>query len=111
VEIGNIVTYSRRSRCRWWRSTSRAQSALGKRADVVLELPRVKRPARTAAPTTSTTMQLAIGDCLRDCNAGERLHRHDFGDPPGALWGASLRFVADVMHTGDRRRWPARTWR
>ena len=45
--------------------TSRADSALGQQSDVVLELPRTKEACpHGLAPTTSTTMQLALGDCL-----------------------------------------------
>ena len=41
------------------------QLALAKQSDVVLELPRAKEACpHGLAPTTSTTMQLAIGDCL-----------------------------------------------
>ena len=42
-----------------------SRSALGKQADVVLELPRAKEACpHGLAPTTSTTMQLALGDSL-----------------------------------------------
>jgi arabinose-5-phosphate isomerase len=105
VEIGNIITYSRRFKVPLVAITSRAQSALGKQADVVLELPRVKEACpHGLAPTTSTTMQLAIGDCLAIAMLESRgFTAHDFKViHPGGSLGASLRFVADVMHTGDR---------
>ena len=104
VEIGNIVTYSRRFKVPLVAITSRAQSALGKQADVVLELPRVKEACpHGLAPTTSTTMQLAIGDCLAIAlleSKGFTAEKFKVFHPGGSL-GASLRFVADVMHTGD----------
>ena len=65
VELGNILTYSRRFKVPLIAITSRADFALGKQSDVVLELPRAKEACpHGLAPTTSTTMQLAIGDCL-----------------------------------------------
>jgi arabinose-5-phosphate isomerase len=105
VEIGNIITYSRRFKVPLVAITSRAQSALGKQADVVLELPRVKEACpHGLAPTTSTTMQLAIGDCLAIALLESKgFTAHDFKViHPGGSLGASLRFVGDVMHTGDR---------
>jgi arabinose-5-phosphate isomerase len=105
VEIGNIVTYSRRFKVPLVAITSRAHSALGKQADVVLELPHVKEACpHGLAPTTSTTMQLAIGDCLAIALLESKgFTAHDFKViHPGGSLGARLRFVADVMHTGDR---------
>ncbi|MET0192908.1 MAG: KpsF/GutQ family sugar-phosphate isomerase [Hyphomicrobiaceae bacterium] len=105
VEIGNIVTYSRRFKVPLVAITSRAQSALGKQADVVLELPHVKEACpHGLAPTTSTTMQLAIGDCLAIALLESKgFSAHDFKViHPGGSLGARLRFVADVMHAGDR---------
>ena len=105
VELGNIVTYSRRFKVPLIAITSRADSALGKQADVVLELPRAKEACpHGLAPTTSTTMQLAIGDCLAIALLEEKsFTAHDFKVfHPGGSLGASLKFVADVMHTGDR---------
>src|SRR5262245_43487805 len=65
VELGNILTYSRRFKVPLIAITSKADSALGKQSDVVLELPRSKEACpHGLAPTTSTTMQLALGDCL-----------------------------------------------
>ena len=103
-EIGNIVTYSRRFKVPLVAITSRAESALGKQADVVLELPRVKEACpHGLAPTTSTTMQLAIGDCLAIAlleSKGFTAQNFKVFHPGGSL-GASLKFVSDVMHTGD----------
>ena len=60
VELGSIVTYSRRFKVPLIAITSRADSALARQADVVLALPRAKEACpHGLAPTTSTTMQLA----------------------------------------------------
>jgi arabinose-5-phosphate isomerase len=105
VELGNILTYSRRFKVPLIAITSRADSALGKQCDVVLELPRAKEACpHGLAPTTSTTMQLAIGDCLAIALLEAKgFTAHDFKVfHPGGSLGASLKFVADVMHAGDR---------
>jgi arabinose-5-phosphate isomerase len=105
VELGNILTYSRRFRVPLIAITSRADSALAKQSDVVLELPRAKEACpHGLAPTTSTTMQLALGDCLAIALLEAKgFTAHDFKVfHPGGSLGATLKFVADVMHTGEQ---------
>jgi arabinose-5-phosphate isomerase len=105
VELGNILTYSRRFKVPLIAITSRSDSALGKQSDVVLELPRAKEACpHGLAPTTSTTMQLAMGDCLAIALLEAKgFTAHDFSVfHPGGSLGASLKYVADIMHTGDR---------
>jgi arabinose-5-phosphate isomerase len=105
VELKNIITYSRRFSVPLISVTSRVDSALGKQSDVVLELPRAKEACpHGLAPTTSTTMQLAIGDCLALAlleTKGFTAHDFKIFHPGGSL-GASLKYVADVMHKGDQ---------
>ena len=105
VELGNILTYSRRFKVPLIAITSRTDSALGKQSDVVLELPRAKEACpHGLAPTTSTTMQLAIGDCLAIALLEAKgFTAHDFRVfHPGGSLGANLKFVTDLMHSGDR---------
>jgi len=105
VELKNIITYSRRFSVPLISVTSNAGSALGGQSDVVLELPRAKEACPMGlAPTTSTTMQLALGDCLAIALLETRgFTAHDFKTfHPGGSLGASLKFVADVMHKRDR---------
>lgn len=105
VELKNIITFSRRFSVPLISVTSRADSALGKASDVVLELPRAKEACpHGLAPTTSTTMQLAIGDCLAIALLEAKgFTAHDFKVfHPGGSLGANLKYVADVMHKGDR---------
>jgi len=105
VELGNILTYSRRFKVPLIAITSRSDSALGKQSDVVLEMPRAKEACpHGLAPTTSTTMQLAMGDCLAIALLEAKgFTAHDFSVfHPGGSLGANLKFVADIMHTGDR---------
>lgn len=105
VELSNIIMYSRRFRVPLIAITSGAGSALGQQADVVLALPRAKEACpHGLAPTTSTTMQLAIGDCLAIAlleSKGFTAHDFKMFHPGGSL-GASLKYVSDLMHTGDR---------
>jgi arabinose-5-phosphate isomerase len=104
VELGSIITYSRRFKVPLIAVTSRAGSTLARQADVVLALPRAKEACpHGMAPTTSTTMQMALGDCL----AIALLERRGFTAQdfkvfhPGGSLGAQLKFISDVMHTGD----------
>jgi arabinose-5-phosphate isomerase len=105
VELKPLITYSRRHSVQLIAITSRAESALGQHSDIVLELPRSKEACpHGLAPTTSTTMQLALGDCL----AMALLEAKGFTPEefktfhPGGSLGASLKYVSDVMHSGDR---------
>jgi arabinose-5-phosphate isomerase len=105
VELGNILTYSRRFKVPLIAITSRADSTLAKQSDLVLELPRAKEACpHGLAPTTSTTMQLAIGDCLAIALLESKgFTAHDFSVfHPGGSLGANLKFVSDLMHAGDR---------
>lgn len=105
VELRNIITYSRRFAVPLIALTSKAESALGKAADIVLALPVAQEACpHGLAPTTSTTMQLAMGDCL----AIALLERRGFSAAdfkkfhPGGQLGANLKYAADIMHKGDR---------
>lgn len=105
VELKPLITYSRRFKVPLVAVTSRAESALGQQADIVLALPRVKEACpHGLAPTTSTTMQLALGDCLAIAlleAKGFTAHEFKTFHPGGSL-GASLKYVADVMHQGEQ---------
>ncbi len=104
VELKNVITYSRRFKVPLIAITSRRDSALGRSADIVLELPRAKEACpHGLAPTTSTTMQLALGDCLAIALLEAKgFTAHDFKIfHPGGSLGAQLKFVADIMHKDD----------
>ena len=104
VELKNIITYSRRFSVPLISVTSRKKSALGRHSDVCLELPRAKEACpHGLAPTTSTTMQLAIGDCLAIALLEAKgFTAHDFSVfHPGGSLGATLKYVSDLMHKGD----------
>jgi len=104
VELTNIINYSARFKVPLIAITSRDDSALGKAATHVLKLPRAKEACpHGLAPTTSTTMQLAISDCLSIALLNSRgFTEQDFKVfHPGGQLGANLRFVSDVMHGKD----------
>jgi arabinose-5-phosphate isomerase len=105
VELKPLITYSRRHSVPLISITSRAQSALGQQSDIVLELPRIKEACpHGLAPTTSTTMQLVLGDCLAMALLEAKgFTAHEFkAFHPGGTLGANLKYVTDVMHKGDR---------
>jgi arabinose-5-phosphate isomerase len=103
-ELSDIVSYTRRFGVNLIALTSNADSALGRAADVGLFLPRPQEACPNGlAPTTSTTMQLAVGDAL----AVLLLERRGFTAQdfqrfhPGGKLGAKLLQVSSLMHTGD----------
>lgn len=104
AELRDILHYARRFRVPLIAVTSSASSALARAADAVLLLPKASEACpHGLAPTSSTTMQLAIGDALavallesRAFTPGDFKRFH-----PGGKLGAVLTFVRDAMHVGD----------
>jgi arabinose-5-phosphate isomerase len=104
-ELRNIVFYTRRFRVPFIAVTSRTDSTLARSADVVLELPKVEEACpHGLAPTTSTLIQLALGDALAIALLEARGFTADdfFKFHPGGSLGANLQHVRDVMHQGER---------
>ncbi len=105
VELGNIVSYSRRFAVPLIAVTSNPGSTLGQAAEIVLALPQAKEACpHGLAPTTSTVMQLALGDCLAIALLESKgFTARDFKMlHPGGQLGARLKFVGDLMHKGNR---------
>jgi len=104
-ELKDLIDYSRRFKVPLLAMTSRPESALGQAADIVLPLPGVAEACpHGLAPTTSTTMQLVLGDALSLALLEWRgFTAEDFRSiHPGGQLGARLKFVRDLMHTGER---------
>ncbi|MCC0015511.1 MAG: KpsF/GutQ family sugar-phosphate isomerase [Rhodobiaceae bacterium] len=104
AELRSVIDYSRRFRVALIALTSRAASTLATAADIALVLPEAPEACpHGLAPTTSTVMQLAIGDALAIALLEDRgFTAHDFKVfHPGGQLGASLRFAGDIMHVGD----------
>jgi len=102
-ELKDLINYSRRFRIALIAVTASADSTLGKAADVVLAMPESREACpHNLAPTTSSLMQLAVGDALAIALLESRgFTAIDFGvfHPRGQL-GAALKFVRDIMHAG-----------
>ena len=104
AELADLVDHTRRFGLPLVGITAKAESSLATAADVALILP----PAPEAgpiglAPTTSTTMQMALGDALAIALLTRRgFTATDFRTfHPGGRLGARLKRVRDVMHAGD----------
>jgi arabinose-5-phosphate isomerase len=103
AELKNLIDYSRRFRIGLIAITSEAASTLGQAADIALVLPAAREACpHNLAPTTSSLMQLALGDALAIALLESRgFTALDFRDlHPGGRLGAALTFVRDLMHTG-----------
>jgi arabinose-5-phosphate isomerase len=103
AELGAIVAYGKRFRIPLIAMTRRNGSSLADAADVTLLLPAIAEACPMGlAPTTSTTMMIALGDAL----AVALLERKGFSSDdfqvlhPGGQLGRQLLRVADVMHSG-----------
>ncbi|WP_322995458.1 KpsF/GutQ family sugar-phosphate isomerase [Castellaniella sp.] len=104
AELRDLVHYAGRFGVPLVAFTSRVESALGSAADVLLALPVVAEACpHGLAPTTSTLMQLALGDALAVALLESRgFTASDFRQfHPGGKLGASLSFVRDVMRARD----------
>lgn len=103
-ELSDIILYAARHRLPLIAVTKRPGSQLGKNADYVLRLPDVREACPIGcAPTTSTTMQMALGDAI----ALTLLHARGFRPEdfrqfhPGGRLGKKLRLLKEIMHRGD----------
>jgi arabinose-5-phosphate isomerase len=104
-ELMGIVAYSRRFSIPLIAITSGATSALARAADVVLLLPSVPEACpHGLAPTTSTLLQLVVGDALAIALLEARGFTPDHFRTfhPGGQLGANLMQIHEIMHVGDR---------
>jgi len=102
-ELADILAHARRFSLPLIAITARENSALAEAADVTLRLPAAAEACSMGlAPTTSTTMMMALGDAL----AVALLERKGFSVDdfqqlhPGGRLGRRLLKVADIMHEG-----------
>ena len=103
-ELSDTLAYAKRFSIPLIAMTAVADSQLGRAADTLLLLPDApEATAEVSAPTTSTTLQIALGDAL----AVALLERRGFTASdfrvfhPGGKLGAMLSTVGDLMH-GER---------
>ncbi|MBF0166923.1 MAG: KpsF/GutQ family sugar-phosphate isomerase [Alphaproteobacteria bacterium] len=104
AELSDLIAYTRRFAIPLVGITSRGGSTLSEAADVALVLPlKTEACPMGLAPTTSTTMMLALGDAL----SVALLERKGFTAAdfqmlhPGGSLGRRLLKVSDLMHDGD----------
>ncbi len=104
AELADILTYAKRFSIPLIAITDNAQSTLGRAATVVLQLPSIAEACPMGlAPTTSSTMMIALGDAL----AVALLERSGFSADhfrvlhPGGRLGAALLRVSDLMRKGS----------
>lgn len=105
AELKGIVAYARRFAIPLIAITSGLESALALAADVVIALPKVAEACpHGLAPTTSTLMQLVVGDALAIALLEARGFTPDHFRTfhPGGKLGASLIKVSEIMHSGTK---------
>lgn len=102
-ELGDILQFATRCNIPIIAMTKNPASFLGRQSYVCLTLPELPEACPLGcAPTTSTTMMMALGDALalallrlRGFTAEDFSHFH-----PGGQLGRKLRLVGDIMHIG-----------
>lgn len=104
AELSDLIHYTRRYEIPLIAMTSNPESTLAQHADTVLLLPKVPEACPNGlAPTTSTTMMLALGDAL----AVSLLHRMGLTPEqykvfhPGGKLGQKLMSIAELMIPHD----------
>jgi len=103
AELTDIVLYASQNSMPLIAITRNAESFLGKHCDHLLLQPQMHEACPLdCAPTTSTTVQMALGDALAMCLLTARgFRREDFRRfHPGGSLGQKLSLVRDLMHTG-----------
>lgn len=104
-EMADLIAHAKRFGLPLIGMTSKAKSALGQSSDVTLLLPSVEEACPMGlAPTTSTTMMLALGDALAvalmERKGFTRDHYRVFH--PGGRLGKQLIKVKNLMHVGSQ---------
>jgi arabinose-5-phosphate isomerase len=103
AELKDILNYCARFSVPLVAITANATSTMARAADIVLELPRAKEACPNGlAPTTSTLLQLALGDALAMALLELKgFTAHDFRSfHPGGKLGARIKHARDLMHVG-----------
>jgi arabinose-5-phosphate isomerase len=103
-ELSDVIAHTKRFQIPMIGIASRAQSTLLKAADIALVLPNAPEACSIGmAPTTSTTLALALGDALAvavmEMRGFKKEHFKTFH--PGGKLGAQLLKVESLMHSGD----------
>lgn len=99
-ELGDLIRHTRRFSIPMIGMSSKPDSTLMRAADLRLTLPQEAEAGSGIAPTTSTTMALALGDALAMALMEQRgfLSEHFRTYHPGGKLGAQLALVHQLMH-------------
>ena len=103
-ELSDVIGYAKRRSVPLISITGEGGSALSRAATVALKLPNVTEACpHNLAPTTSTLLQLAIGDALAIAllQAKGFTEESFHGFHPGGSLGAALKRVDEIMHEAD----------
>lgn len=102
-ELRDMIAYACRFSLPLVAMVRRETSALVDAADVALILPEIAEASPVGAPTTSTTMMLALGDALAVSLLERRgFTKEDFKQfHPGGALGKQFTWVKDLMHAGE----------
>jgi arabinose-5-phosphate isomerase len=103
AELKDMLNYCARFSVPMIAITANAESTMGRAADIVLKLPSVQEACPNGlAPTTSTLLQLALGDAMamalleaKGFSADDFRNYH-----PGGKLGAQIKHARDIMHQG-----------
>ncbi len=104
-ELSDVIHYTRRFGIPLIAMTAKRESALGAAGDIKLIIPDAAEAcAETNAPTTSTTLMIALGDALAVALLERRgFKADDFKQfHPGGKLGSMLRSASDLMHRQDQ---------
>jgi arabinose-5-phosphate isomerase len=101
-ELAPMLSYANRFGVDIVAITANAESVLAKASTVRILMPEIKEACpHNLAPTTTTTMMLALGDVIALCLLKRKeFNRDDFKKlHPGGALGKRLLTVGDLMHT------------
>ncbi len=104
AELRDMIAYAKRFSIYLIAMVRKEPSTLGSAADLALVLPDVAEASPVNAPTTSTTMMLALGDALAVAVLeGKGFSVKDFHTfHPGGKLGKAFIHVEDIMHKGTQ---------
>jgi arabinose-5-phosphate isomerase len=101
AELKDILNYCARFSVPMIAITANATSTMGRAADIILQLPKAKEACPNGlAPTTSTLLQLALGDAIAMALLEAKgFSAEDFRNyHPGGKLGARIKHAHDIMH-------------
>ena len=104
-ELSDLLMHCKRFAIPLIGITKNPESTLGRTSDIVLALPKSPEACPFGmAPTTSTTLTLALGDALAVAMMEARgfTTQHYKVLHPGGKLGRSLILISDIMQTGDK---------